>query len=472
MTVTAPRAASAAAGFQSLERETHIDSLPVQGDIPAWLTGSLVRPGPAKWEVGAQQMRHWFDGLCMLHRFSFAGGSVSYANRFLQSRSYKAAKSEGRIVYSEFATDPCRKLFSRVQTLFNPQFGDNGNVNMVKLGERCIAMTETPISVRFDQRTLDAAGVGYNAPGHLSTAHPHLDRGTGAMLNYAAHLGARSEYRFYHQAGDDSPPRVFAKQRVREPAYMHSFGLTERWVVLAEFPLTVNPMSLALSGRPYIENYRWKPELGTRFTLIDRATGKALGPFTGEPWFAFHHVNAFEDGDDVVADVCVYPDDGVIQDFYLDRVRAGKPVASAYLRRFRISPGSGRVDEQQLSDLPFELPRINYMRCNERPYRYTWGVAADSSGWFERIVKIDVWDGSAAAWQADDCFPSEPVFVAAPGSEAEDAGVLLSVVLDGRTGTSFLLVLDAETVTELGRAEVPHHVPFGFHGQYVKEDAI
>src|SRR4051812_42508557 len=125
MTATAPRAASAAAGFQSLERETHIDSLPVQGDIPAWLTGSLVRPGPAKWEVGAQQMRHWFDGLCMLHRFSFAGGSVSYANRFLQSRSYQAAKAEGRIVYSEFATDPCRKLFSRVQTLFNPQFGDN-----------------------------------------------------------------------------------------------------------------------------------------------------------------------------------------------------------------------------------------------------------------------------------------------------------------------------------------------------------
>ena len=35
---------------------------------------------------------------------------------------------------------------------------------------------------------------------------------------------------------------------VKEPAYMHSFGLTERWLVLAEFPFVVNPLALALSG--------------------------------------------------------------------------------------------------------------------------------------------------------------------------------------------------------------------------------
>ena len=47
-------------------------------------TGSLLRTGPAKWEVGSSSMNHWFDGFAMLHRFSFAGGEVSYANRFLR----------------------------------------------------------------------------------------------------------------------------------------------------------------------------------------------------------------------------------------------------------------------------------------------------------------------------------------------------------------------------------------------------
>ena len=469
MTATAPRTASAAAGFQTLETETRIDSLPVHGEIPAWLTGSLMRPGPAKFEAGSQQLRHWFDGLSMLHRFSFNDGQVAYANRFLEGRSYKTAKETGRMSYSEFATDPCRSIFQRVQSIFSPALGDNANINMVKLGERCLALTEPPIAVEFDPDTLAAAGVGHEAPGMLTTAHPHLDRGTGEMLNYAARLGRRNEYRFYAQAPGDAKPRILGRRSVREPAYMHSFGLTENWFVLAEFPFVVNPLRLALSGRPYIENYRWKPELGTRFTLIDRKTGRVLGPFEAEPWFAFHHVNAYEEDGDVVADICVYEDNGVIDDLYLDRLRAGtNGLPQSRLRRFRISPASGEVREHDLSERNLELARINYRRCNERPYRYTWGNSSADTGWLEQIVKIDVTDGTDSVWEAPGCFPGEPVFVAAPDAEEEDAGVLLSVVLDAHTNTSFLLVLDAQTLTELGRAEVPHHIPFGFHGQYVK----
>ena len=58
--------------------------------------------------------------------------------------------------------------------------------------------------------------------------------------------------------------------------------------------------------------------------------------------------------------------------------------------------------------------------------------------------------------------------LAALGAEAEDAGVVLSVVLDAAAGRSFLLVLDAGTFEELARAEAPHQIPFGFHGQFLR----
>ena len=45
--------------------------------------------------------------------------------------------------------------------------------------------------------------------------------------------------------------------------------------------------------------------------------------------------------------------------------------------------------------------------------------------------------------------------------------MLLSVVFDARSGNSFMLVLDAADLTELARAEAPHHIPYGFHGQFV-----
>jgi beta,beta-carotene 9',10'-dioxygenase len=453
------------AGFESLDDETHVDRLPVEGRLPDWLQGSLVRTAPAKWEVGGQTMNHWFDGFAMLHRFGIADGEVSYANRFLQTRAYRAAQEKGEIVYSEFATDPCRSLFARAMSIFSPKLTDNANVNLVKLGERYISMTETPIAVEFDGDTLETAGVAYEAPGMLTTAHPHLDRASGGMLNYAAKLGPRNRYRFYLLRPGDPKPQVTAELPVKQPAYMHSFGLTERWLVLAEFPFVVNPITVPLSGRPYIENYRWKPELGTRITLVDRRTGEATGPFGTDPFFSFHHANAYEENGSVVVDACTYADAQVVEDLYLDRLREGKPVDRGDLRRFRIDVGSGAVTNEQLAE-GLELPRINYGRNNERPYRYVWGVDA-KSGWLDAIVKADVDAGSKTEWAEAGCSPGEPVFVAAPGAQGEDEGVLLSVVFDASSGRSFLLVLDAADLGELARAEVPHHIPYGFHGQFV-----
>ena len=454
-------------GFDSLEEETHIDGLPVHGQLPTWLRGSLLRTGPAKWEVGDRTMNHWFDGLAMLHRFSFADGGVSYANRFLESRAYRAARDRGEIAYSEFATDPCRSLFARVSAMFSPKLTDNANVNLTKLGERFISMTETPIPVQFDPETLAAAGVAYEPPGQLTTAHPHMDRATKGMLNYAAKLGPRTSYRFFLLRPESSKPEVIATQRVREPAYMHSFGLSERWLVLAEFPFVVSPPRLAFSGRPYIENYRWKPELGTRFHLFDRGTGERLGPFETEARFGFHHVNSYDDGDDVVVDISTFSDAGIVEDLYMERLRAGKPVAPGHLERFRISPGAGTVTGERLIEESIDLPRINYGRCNERPYRYTWGIGF-GGGWIDRIVKADVVERRSTVWAEDGCYPGEPVFVAAPDGEREDEGALLSIVFDARKGNSFLLVLDAGSLDELARAEVPHHIPFGFHGQFAR----
>ena len=460
-------ATTAALGFESLDDETSVTSLPVEGSLPDWLEGSLLRTGPAKWEVGDRSMNHWFDGFAMLHRFSIAGGEVSYANRFLEAHAYRAARDTGEITYSEFATDPCRSLFSRVTSMFSPKLSDNANVNLMKLGERFIAMTETPIPVQFDAETLDYAGVAYDPPGILTTAHPHLDRATGGALNYAAKLGPRNSYRFFHLAADGGEPEVIGSVGVDRPAYVHSFGLSERWLVLAEFPFVVNPLSLMFSGRPYIENYRWKPERGTRFHLFDRSSGAHTGPLETDPFFAFHFVNAYEDDGDVVADLCTFEDAAIVADLYLERLRDGKPIADTALTRFRISTASGRVAHEPLADRGLELPRINYGRNNERPYRHAWGIGQES-GWIDSIVAVDVENGKTREWREPDRWPGEPVFVAEPGAAEEETGVLLSIVLDGERGNSFLLVLDAADLSELARVEVPHHIPFGFHGQFAR----
>ena len=51
----------------------------------------------------------------------------------------------------------------------------------------------------------------------------------------------------------------------------------------------------------------------------------------------------------------------------------------------------------------------------------------------------------------------------------EDEGILLTVVFDGESNKSFLLLLDGLTFTEVDRAYLPTFVPFSFHGSWFPE---
>ncbi len=457
-------------GFATSLEESSIDAIRVQGALPPWLSGSLVRTGPARFEVGEQQLRHWFDGLARLDAFTFTDGRVSYASRFLDSRESRAAQ-DGKVSFREFATDPCRAIFSRFFSLF-VDWTDNANVNVSRIGSRFVAMTETPLPIEFDPSTLETVGVvGFDdsLAAHTTTAHPHRDPSGDGLINYVARYSRRSRYHVYRLNGG-SRRELIDTVTVKEPAYMHSFAVTDNYVVLAEFPLVVNPLRLLLLGRPFIENFRWKPERGTRFIVVNRRGEGQVVTYETGPFFAFHHVNAFEEGHEIVLDIAAYDDPSIIGALYLDVLRSDSPtIPKSYLRRYRLVPGKPSADYEPLSETPLELPRINYSQRHAKRYRFAYGASTKdgrTDEFLDQIAKVDLADGDAKVWREASCYPGEPVFVPAPGASAEDDGVVLSVVLDAARDVSFLLVLDGRSFTELGRAEVEQRLPFYFHGQY------
>ncbi|CAL1241886.1 carotenoid oxygenase family protein [Candidatus Methylocalor cossyra] len=459
-------------GFTSLDRETRVDALPVTGTVPPWLKGTLLRNGPAKFEVGGQGLLHWFDGFAMVHRFTFAGGRVAYANRFLQSRAYREALVSGKLTQREFATSPVRSRWQRFIDFLFPQFTDNCSVNILPFGRETVALTETPRALRVDPDSLETLGYFEwrpRLPGHLATAHPHFDFQRRCHYGYRLEFGRRSQYHLYRLAADSGRQGRVATVSAQKPAYVHSFGMTARHLILAEFPLVVDPLQLRLRANPFIENFRWEPERGVRFHVIDKDTGRLITSALSPPCFAFHHVNAFEGDGEILADIVTLPDPGVIQLLYLERLRSGQPVASlGTLTRFHIALDSGKdVWSERLSATPIEFPGIHYRHYAGQPYRYVYGVGNQVPGNFgDALVKLDLKTRQTRSWHQAGCYPGEPVFVAAPTASQEDDGVVLSLVLDTRKQQSFLLLLAAGRYKELARAVLPHPVPFGFHGHY------
>jgi carotenoid cleavage dioxygenase-like enzyme len=260
----------------------------------------------------------------------------------------------------------------------------------------------------------------------------------------------------------------------REPSYMHSFAVTERHLLLIENPLVVNPVrliaELTVKAGSFITQYRWKPELGLRIHAFDLESGELAQHWTADPCFLFHTINAYESGGEIRLDVCAFEDASIIDALRTERLLDGSDAFSLNLpspTRFTLPLSGGDVSQRALSEeTDLELPRINYSRCNGRPYRYAYGNAAHGAAFLKNIVKLDVESGEHHSWSEPDQWAGEPVFVARPGGQAEDDGVLLSVVLDSNTAGSYLLILDASDLSELARARAPHRVPLGFHGQF------
>ena len=273
--------------------------------------------------------------------------------------------------------------------------------------------------LRFAPDTLKTLGVfGYGAAltGQISTAHPHYDAKRACHYNYIADLGMKSVYRLC-RIGDDGTQFELAAIPVERPAYMHSFGMSADHLILTEFPMVVNPIDLRLSGKPFIQNYRWEAERGLLFHVVEKDTGRLVRTARADASFAFHHVNAFADAGGIAVDVIVYPDATIIDQLYLARLRAGTPItAVGKLTRFQIPLASeAPVTRRTLADLSLELPRINYERHAGKPYRYVWGTGIAAEGDFlDCIVKIDTTTGASARWYAAGLYPGEPVFVPSP----------------------------------------------------------
>lgn len=468
--------------FFTVDKEFAQQELPcVSGTVPDWLQGTLVRNGPGSFAAGRSPLQHWFDGLAMLHGFAFNQGRVTYTNKFLQSPAYIDGKKHGRNNYKMFYTEAdYSPLRAFIEWFRSPRVGNNTAVSVVQLGERYFAMTETSGLTAFDLGTLDTIETtslteGYdNIHGMLATPHPHYDFARRELININISLGKDSEYRYYAADAVTYKPRLISSVKVDFPGYIHGFGLSENYIIHFEFPLVVFPLRMRFGNVPYIKCYKWKPERGTNIRLINRETGKVDNCINTDPAFAFHFANCYEEEGAVIVDVAVSDDATVIEETAVANLSSDKdrPLSvNTSLYRYRIPLSGQSVERTEISSQYLEMPTIDYRQRNTNAYRYVYGVGLNdnyNNDFNNQLIKLDTNSGKHREWFLQDYYPSEPIFVPSPDRKEEDEGVLLSVVSTFGENKSFLLICNAGDLSEIGRLEMPHNTPMGFHGQFLR----
>ncbi|XP_072452064.1 beta,beta-carotene 15,15'-dioxygenase-like isoform X1 [Chiloscyllium punctatum] len=506
----------------------------IQGQIPQWLQGTLIRNGPGMHKIGDTVYNHWFDGLSLLHSFTFENGEVFYRSRYLRSDTYKSNIEANRIVVSEFGTmaypDPCKNIFSKAVSYLThaiPDFTDNCLINIIKYGEDFFASSEVNYIRRIDPRTLETLEkVDYTkyVSLNLATSHPHYD-GEGNTYNMGTSIAEKGKTKYLfvkipNTKLDEKKKNTCFKncevlcsipcRSLFSPSYYHSFGMTPNYVVFIEQPFKLDILKMATAyfkGVNWASCLGWFPDDKTYIHIIDRKTKKPLPvKFYTDALIVYHHVNAYEEDNHVVFDIIAYDDNGLYEMFYLENMTSsnqkfdikGKTFSLPSCRRFIIPLDHDKTTELSRNmctlgnttayalkekdgsvyckpEVLFEgieLPQINY-DYNGSKYRYIYASKVRWRPIPTKVIKCDIQSRSCLEWREEHCWPAEPVFVKLPDSKDEDDGVILSsIVSTDAKKSSFLLILDAKTFKELGRASVSVDVHLDLHGIFIPEEEL
>eukprot|EP00112_Aurelia_sp_Birch-Aquarium-sp1_P001711 Seg1186.8 transcript_id=Seg1186.8/GoldUCD/mRNA.D3Y31 product="All-trans-retinyl ester 13-cis isomerohydrolase" protein_id=Seg1186.8/GoldUCD/D3Y31 len=130
----------------------------VNGVIPAWITGTLLRVGPGEFKWGDGSYNHWFRGHAILLRFFVQNGEVEFSSKFLKSSIYSKAHARDdthtHLHEKNDLPDPCKNIFKRFASYFYGPH-DNCNVNILDIKGNIFATADSTKLWRISEETLD-----------------------------------------------------------------------------------------------------------------------------------------------------------------------------------------------------------------------------------------------------------------------------------------------------------------------------
>jgi len=458
-------------GYAPVDREITAGDLPVRGALPRDLEGVFVRTGsnPRLHPVGHY---HFFDGDGMLHAVHFEDGRATYRNRWIRTEGLAAETAAGRPLWTGILEPP------HAAHPGGP-YKDTANTDLVFHAGQLLALWWLSGKARVI-RLPDLETLGdQDWNGRLArtiSAHPKVDPRSGEMVifdysplpPFLTHGVVSPAGELVHQAAIELPG----------PRLQHDVAITERFTLLFDMSMRGDRRERA-RGRMAIRMERDEP---ARIGVVPRRGRDAdVRWFEVEPFFMYHVVNAWEEGERVVLTGCRIADP--IAGDPRNRADAGCVPVLGNLRlapafhRWTLDLASGTAREEAIDDRLTEFPRANdtFLGVRSR-YSYHPRLARAETLLFDALVRYDLERGTAETYEYPrGWYGGEVSFAArAGGSVAEDDGYLTTFVQEEATGRSELYVLDARDVASgpVARLAIPQRVPTGYHTRWVPAEEL
>jgi carotenoid cleavage dioxygenase-like enzyme len=441
----------------------------------------------------------------MVNRFELnpvdAPGQVCYTSVWMNTKVHQAMEKDPseppRGILFEDTVPPRKGCLLNMCDL--EAVNDNMWVNSMVIGGEAVWLSDVPRMLSMDLESLDVKGFktwaddgqmmglpqpDWVLPDHmasLGSAHPVKRPGTEIVVEVLSEMqlglgsGYTDIYTFDASVKGNQSRQRQARIKEDDPQYFHSFGVTSNKVVLiydmaSDIHITGKPL-LSDAFRPSWKGVHVHDSLGGVQVFDDM-----------EPFMHVHIANTFENATGVVMDLGAYtvcPFAPAVMDIAMSlnkTLRDSMPNSlRAQMRRYHLNNVTGKTTVENLT---VEGKAYDFVKVSPavegRPHCVYYAVE-----WFHNmkeygsmaIMKHDVCAGRKSYWNRPNTYVNEPFFVANDSPSREDDGVLIFTANDGNIGKAIFVVLDGTSFQELDRVELPNHIPFTAHGNFIPRPA-
>ena len=432
----------------------------VRGRAPEGLSGALYRNGPGKFHRPGGSVDHWFDGDGLMRAFRISGGEATLAARFIDTPKRRTDIAAGAVVTPGFGT-PARPGAH----LSNNDDANAGNISVMPVGGELWALWEAGSPITMDPSDLSTKGVRTLRPdlAHMPfLAHPRREPG-GEVWN----LGVSGTKAIVWRLAADGT--LISADLVDLPmaSYVHDFSATARSLILILQPWVQDRMTM-----PYGESFSWKPDLGVKILVLDKADLTRRRVYDLPAFFAFHYGAGWEEADGTLRfEACLTPDASFATENGRGVMRGiWKPEPNPDLTLVALPPGGGAARLER-TGVTGEFPRSDG-RFAGLPRRYAVHATAgvDDGPLFHGVAVHDWKTGRGDTFQfGPSHLVEEAVFTPRPGGSGELDGWLLAPSVNLAAKATELHVFDARHVADgpICTWRSDHVLPVSLHGVFV-----
>jgi carotenoid cleavage dioxygenase len=437
----------------------------IEGRWPSSLTGVLYRNGPAWHERGDLRYQHWFDGDGMLQAWHCRNGTVTHAGRMVATRKFVQEQRSGR-----FEVRAAGTTIPNPQAVRNNDDMNTANTAVFRLGSRVFALWEGGSAIEVDPDTLASRGVTTWRSDLVAapfSAHPLLER-DGSAWNFGSldFFGAKGAL-IWHIGADGTLLRT-AVLEAQEPGYLHSFAMTDKYLVFVFMPYRMRE-----GNASFFERLQFTPDRACRVALVPKDALDAPRWFEAPFAAIYHFADAYEHRGEVVVRAARHADIEEARSPMAAAMRGERSSqpTSTDLVTLRLDLVSSRARWESSGVTGFEFPTFDARTPADRPALLFAPASVEPvvAPYFNAISSIDPRSDRVRVHRyGSEVMAEEHRFVPRPGSGKAGDGWLVGTLLDFGRGRSGVAVLDAQRLADgpLAIAWVPYTVPLGFHGWF------